>query len=199
MGALKTSPDVGVVVVENARIYGANTQIASGFLERFATDPEPMLFSTGTGKPIRRTNDIVLAISTNHGLVSDDLMNRALPIHLDPVGNVADRQSPIGNPKLEYLPTHREKIAAELRGMIQRWQEVGMPLDKNVRHPSTPWAQTIGGILQVNGYGDFLGNYNQCKTADDPLRQGLAILAQLNETSGCVLPSGPRWPAGSVS
>ncbi len=35
---------------------------------------------------------------------------------------------------------------------------------------------TVGGILMVNGFRDFLANYAERKTADDPLRQGLAIL-----------------------
>jgi hypothetical protein len=103
-------------------------------------------------------------------------MNRALPIHLNPLGNVADRQSPIGNPKLEFIPTHREDIAAEARGMIERWKAEGSPLDEDVRHPFSMWAKTVGGILKVNGFTDFLANYGHRKTADDPLREGLGIL-----------------------
>jgi len=34
----------------------------------------------------------------------------------------------------------------------------------------------VGGILRVNGFQDFLGNYGVRKTVDDPLRQGLGIL-----------------------
>ena len=79
VGALKSNPDVGVVVIENARLDRRDRFIASAFLERFATDPEPFLFSTGTGLPVRSRNDIVLAISTNFGSVSEDLMNRGLP------------------------------------------------------------------------------------------------------------------------
>lgn len=176
VGAVKSNPDVGVVVIENARLDRGDKFLASAFLERFATDPEPLLFSTGTGPPVRRRNDLVLAISTNFGSVSEDLLNRGLPIHLNPVGNVADRVSPIGNPRLEYLPANRGRIAAELRGMVERWKAEGQPLDENVRHPFSLWAKTIGGILRVNGFRDFLGNYGVRKTVDDPLRQGLGIL-----------------------
>lgn len=176
VGAVKTVPDVGVIAVENARLGGRNGQIASAYLERFATDPEPFLFSTGTGKPTRRANDIVIAISTNYGLMSEDLLNRGLPIHMTPKGNVADRVSPIGNPRFEYLPQHCEEIAAELRGMIEAWKEAGMPPDMDAKHSSSAWAQTVGGILLANGYSDFLANYEERKTADDPVRDGLAIL-----------------------
>ena len=92
------------------------------------------------------------------------------------MGNIADRVSPIGNPKLEYLPAHCEQIEAEFRGMIERWKEKGRPLDQTIRHPFTDWARTVGGILMVNGFADFLANYSQRRTADDPLRRGLGIL-----------------------
>ena len=183
VGALKSNPDVGAVVIENARLDRRDRFIASAFLERFATDPEPLLFSTGTGPPVRRRNDLVLAISTNFGSVSEDLMNRSLPIHLNPVGNVADRVSPIGNPRLEYLPANRERIAAELRGMVERWKAAGRPLDLDARHPFSVWSRIVGGILLVNGFRGFLGNYGTRKTVDDPLRHGLGILgAQAPDT-----------------
>ncbi len=137
VGAVKHDPDVGLVDVENARLQRGQTQIRSGFLERFITDPRPLLFATGTGAPARRRNEVVVAITTNFGTVSGDLMNRGLPIHLDPVGDVAARVSPIGNPKLEFLPGHRDRIEAELRGMVERWKAAGRPLDTKVRHPFT--------------------------------------------------------------
>ena len=107
VGATKTAPDVGMVVVENARLDRRDKFIASAFLERFATDPEPLLFSTGTGQPVRRRNDLVLAISTNFGTASEDILNRSLPIHLHPKGDIQDRHPRIGNPKLEFLPAQQ--------------------------------------------------------------------------------------------
>ena len=141
VGTMNHSPDTVVLNVENARLGSKQQYIASGFLERFITDAEPTLFSTGTGGPVRRKNNLVVAISTNYGMLSTDLLNRSLPIHLDPVGNVADRKSPIGNPKLEFLPANRARIEAELRGMIQRWIDAGKPLNNKVHHSFGQWAK----------------------------------------------------------
>ncbi len=168
--------DLGVINIENARLTGRDMRIESSFLERFLTDPEPVIFSTGTGDPSRRKNNLVLAASTNFGKISEDLMNRALPVHLEPVGDVARRVSPIGNPKLKFLPENRQRIEAELRGMIERWKDAGQPLDHAVQHPFTAWARTVGGILQVAGFTDFLANYSFRKTEDDPLRHALGLL-----------------------
>ena len=49
VGAVKHDPDVGLIDVENARLQRGQKEIRSAFLERFLTDPEPLLFSTGTG------------------------------------------------------------------------------------------------------------------------------------------------------
>jgi hypothetical protein len=174
--SLKQEPDLALIDVENARLEGDQKEIASAFLERLLTDREPSLYSPGTGPPVRRANDFIVAISTNHGSVPDDLMNRGLPIHLNPVGDVAGRVSPIGNPKLEYLPAHRDRIEAELRGMVERWKREDCPLDGTVKHPFGLWAQTIGGILMVNRFTEFLANYGTRKTALDPVRQGLGLL-----------------------
>ena len=103
-------------------------------------------------------------------------MNRNLPSRLNSVGDVARRRSPIGNPRHEYLPANKGQIAAELRGMVERWKAAGKPLDEAVRHPFSQWAKVIGGILKANGFADFLANYSMRKTLDDPLRQALGLL-----------------------
>ena len=152
VGALKHSPQTGVVVLENARLEKQARFLASAFVERFITDPEPFLFSTGTGSPTRRANNYLVALSSNHGAVSEDLLNRGLPIRLKPIGNIADRVSPIGNPKLEFLPANRVRIEAELRGMIEKWKAAGRPLDTTVsadaaevRSPRTVFVPGLGG------------------------------------------------------
>jgi hypothetical protein len=168
--------DLGVVNVENVRLDEGRTFVRSAFLERLLTDPRPVFFTTGTGDPTPRKNDIIVAMSTNHALISEDLLNRALRIALNPVGDVASRKSPIGNPRLEYLPANRERIEAELRGMVEHWKAAGMPLDESAKHPFSAWARTIGGILKVNGFQDFLGNDVQRRTEDDPVREALGLL-----------------------
>jgi hypothetical protein len=174
------NPEIGMMVLDNVRLDSAGGRgrfIRSAFLESFLTSPEIHLASPGAGQPVSLRNRFVMAITTNDGMLSADLLNRALPIHLAPKGNVQSRQSPIGNPKLKFPPENQERIEAELRGMIERWKSSGRPLDENAKHPMTPWAQTIGGILKVNGFTDFLANYEARRTQDDPMREALAILA----------------------
>jgi len=175
---IKAMPEIGLVLFDNVRLdsAGKGKFIRSGFLESFVTSPEVTMASPSAGELVALENTFVAVLNTNDGALSTDLMNRALTICLSPIGNIQDRASPIGNPKLEYLPQNCERIEAELRGMIERWKQSGQPLDETVRHPMTPWARTIGGILQVNGFKDFLANLGSRKTADDPIREALAII-----------------------
>jgi hypothetical protein len=175
---VKADPDIGVVVLDNVRLdsAGGGRFIRSAFIESFVTSAELILASPGAGDALRLAKKCVVVVNTNDGSLSTDLLNRSLPIHLAPRGGVQDRRTPIGNPKLEFLPRNRGRIEAELRGMIERWRLVGGPLDESVRHSMTPWARTIGGILRVSGFEDFLANQNARKATDEPIRRAIGIL-----------------------
>jgi hypothetical protein len=178
---VKADPEIRMVLFDNVRLDSAgvkNRFIRSGFVESFVTNEKVTLASPGDGDPIKLVNKYVVVINTNEGNLSPDLLNRALPIHLAPTGNLHDRVSPIGNPKLDFLPQNAQQIEAEILGMIQRWLAAGRPLDETVRYPMTPWAKTVGGILKVNGFTDFLANFAIRQTADNPIRQALGILAE---------------------
>jgi hypothetical protein len=176
---VKADPDVGILLLDNARLDSAGGRakhIRSAFLESFVTSSELTLASPGAGEAIRLANKYVVVINTNDGSLSTDLHNRSLPIHLAPRGSVQDRRSPIGNPKLEFLPQNRGRIAAEFRGMIERWRVAGCPLDEAVTHSMTPWARAVGGIVRYNGFTDFLANRDARKATDEPIRRAVGIL-----------------------
>ena len=188
---LQTDADIGVIVFDNVRLDSSGGRakcIRSAFLESFLTSSEVTLASPTAGDPLRLSNRFVVTLNSNEGTLSIDLMNRSLPIHLAPTSDVCEKQTVIGNPKLEFLPKFGRQIEAEFRGMIERWKAAGSPMDASVRHPMSNWARTVGGILKMNGFTDFLANYGTRKSADDPLREALAIL-------GAAQPDKPLRPA----
>jgi hypothetical protein len=183
---LLQKPEIGVISLDNVRSdsSGRGKFIRTAFLESFITNAELVVTSaTGRLQVLRTENKYVVILNTNEGALSIDLLNRCLPIRLQSTGNLLDRiaraKAMLGgmDVKNEWLPAHRDRIEAELWGMIDRWQEKGKPLDKDVHHPMRPWAQTVGGILRVNGFTDFLLNYNATGSAADRKREGLGILA----------------------
>ena len=100
VGAVTTNPDATVVVLENACAVGKGQIISSAFFERFATNSEPILFSTGTGPPLRVRNNYVLAISTNFGKIQGQPKSVAADSSPAPAGSgrrakIADWQSQV--------------------------------------------------------------------------------------------------------
>jgi hypothetical protein len=178
---LHLHPEIGVINIDNVRTdsSGRAKLIRSGFLESFITNAEIVLSSATSKTPLFTPNRFVVLLNTNEGALSIDLLNRSLPIRLTPTGDLTERiaRSSIGDPKHDYLPKQRCQIEAEMWGMIDRWIKEGKPLDKLVRHPMGVWAKTIGGILRVNGFTDFLANYSATRVAADPIREAISILA----------------------
>jgi hypothetical protein len=178
---LMLKPEIGIVSFDNVRTdsSGGRTKvIRSGYVESFVTSAEIVIGRATAHKAVWATNKFVVMLNSNEGSLSIDLLNRSLPIRLAPTGDVTQRRSPIGNPKLEYLPANRRQIESERWGMIHKWLKAGKPLDESVSHyPMGPWAKVIGGILMVNGFKDFLGNYSATRFAADPIREALGILA----------------------
>ncbi len=182
---LVQKPEIGVLSFDNVRTdsAGRTKTIRSAFLESFITNNEVVLSSASSrNRPLRMSNSFVVMLNTNEGSLSPDLLNRSLPIRLTPTGDLQDRVARTneklgGDIKNDWLPANQRKIEAEMLGMIELWLKKGKPLNEDIRHPMGPWAKTIGGILTVNGFSDFLANYGSTRATADPIREALGILA----------------------
>jgi hypothetical protein len=178
---LMQKPEVGIISFDNVRADSSGGRakiIRSGYVESFVTFSEIVIGRATAHKVVWAANKFVVMLNSNEGSLSIDLLNRSLPIRLAPTGDVTQRKSPIGNPKLEFLPANRSQIQAERWGMIDRWVRAGKPLDASVSHyPMGPWAKVIGGILLLNGFRDFLSNFTATRFVADPVREAIGILA----------------------
>jgi hypothetical protein len=161
---------------DNVRLDKRNRQICSVFIERFMTSNEVVLYTTGSGKPVPIFNNFVVGMSTNEGSVSEDLLNRSVRSKLSPKGNVAERVSPIGDPRWEYLPENRLSIQAELLGIVARWNSAGRQLATATKHTFKQWSQEVGGMLELAGFNSFLANHAEQRVANDPVRDLVAFL-----------------------
>lgn len=172
--------NIGILTIGNIRI--GSGAIESAFIERIVTAPKSIMQSSKRkGDGYGRNGDFVVLATANMGRFSTDLANRSLPIHLELHGDIADRKSEIGDPRHEFLPANMERIEAELCGLIENWKDAGRPLDNDVKHPMKEWARTIGGILKVNGFEDFLGNWQFQRSVNDTVRESLAIVANASK------------------
>ena len=93
---LLQKPEIGVINFDNVRTdsSGRGKIIRTGFVESFLTNSEIVLSSaTSRSKPLRTANKFVVLLNTNEGSLSIDLLNRSLPIRLNPTGDLSDRIS----------------------------------------------------------------------------------------------------------
>jgi hypothetical protein len=181
---LTERPEVGVICFDNVRLgsSGGGREIRTGLFERFITNSDVILSAAKLSSTLRTPNKYVVLLNTNEGLLSADLLNRSLHIGLTSAGDMEERLARAktrlgGDVKTEWLPENQHKLQAELWGMIAKWRREGKPLDEAVKYPMRPWAMTIGGILMVNGFTDFLGNYQATRAAVDPVREAVGYLA----------------------
>jgi hypothetical protein len=181
---LSERPDIGVIIFDNVRLgsSGGGTHIRSGLFESFITNSEFTLSSAKLSSTFRSPNKYVVILNTNEGVMSADFLNRSLHIGLNSSGDMEERLTRArehlgGDVKTEWLPANQTKIQAELWGMVDKWLKEGKPLDETVKYPMAPWAKTIGGILMVNGFADFLGNYKATRAAVDLVREAIGYLA----------------------
>jgi len=162
-----------VIIIDNIRVAGR--EVASTVLERSITDSHLSFRRLGGNETIERPNDVVFLLTMNEGQVSTDLMTRVVTAELFYEGDPRRRRSEIGDPE-DYFTTHREILIAELLGMVTRWREADHPIAQ-IDHRFRQWAQEVGGILEVNGFADFLKNAERSAAENDPVLFGMTALA----------------------
>ena len=181
---LAERPEIGTIIFDNVRLgsSGGGTHIRSGLFESFITNSEFILSAAKLSTTFRSLNKYVVILNTNEGVMSADFLNRSLHIGLHSTGDMEERLARAreklgGDVKTEWLPANQRSIQAELWGMVDKWLREGKPLAEKVKYPMAPWAKTIGGILAVNGFADFLGNYKTTRAAVDLVREAIGYLA----------------------
>ena len=144
-----------VLVFDNAKNRGG-LEISSPFLEANSVSPSVALRILGKSTNYSQPNDLLWFITMNQTRVSPDLASRGMPIRLFYEGNPALRMFDGPSP-LDYAVDHRGEILGELFGLVNHWKSQGRPLGGHP-HRCTHWSQIIGGILEVCGFPEFLGN-----------------------------------------
>jgi len=143
------------IILDNAKGYSASSEV----LESLITSEVMSFRPLGRTEPYERENDVIFCITANGLRLSDDLRRRCVPVELEYQGNVHQVKYPI--PDLEnYIRNYHKEIVGELAGMVIKWIEQGKPIPSDhAKHSVGPeWAQTIDGILRVNGHEGFLTN-----------------------------------------
>jgi hypothetical protein len=173
-----------ILLIDNAK-QSSGTAISSPVIEANSMAADIALRILGVSENFVRPNDVIWGLTMNQTKVSPDLMSRGLPIRLSYEGPPEARVF-TGPEPITFCRQHRLDILAELAGLVVRWNQVGRPEGKR-SHRCHHWAMVIGGILEANGFSDFLGNYEEASGAFNLELEELTLLVE--ET--VAQPNGP--------
>jgi hypothetical protein len=168
------------VVIDNAKVK-AEGALNSPVLEANSMAPEVSLRILGKSENYIRPNDLIWSVTMNNTRASPDLVSRGLPI----------RQHYEGDPKkrrfrcdpIRYAREHRQEILGELVGMVVRWTQQGRP-EGHQDHRLTEWSRINGGVLNVNGFPEFLTNQDDAASQFNTGLDELAALAEAAVSEG---------------
>jgi hypothetical protein len=169
-------------------------RVESALIEANSLAPQLSFRILGQSGTISRPNTFLWVITSNQASATEDLISRGLPIRLRYEGD--PRQRTFDDNLLAYVRRERLPLLGELVGMVLRWKQNGMPRGA-VKHRCGPWAEIVGGILQVAGLNEFLGNVEEAEAAMDEGLVGLTSLAEhvLNQARNelfCATGSDPQ-------
>ncbi len=165
------------VIVDNAKGDKRNDGvISSSCLEKNVTEPVVTFRLLGKSELIAVENSIMFMLTANSPKISPDLVTRSVTINLQYEGNPERRQFKFD--PCAYMQANRELVLSELVGMVTRWLQAGAPRTFSDCLRFREWKQIMGGVLQVNGFTDFLGNRDDAASMD-PIAVDFAELVKV--------------------
>ncbi|NUQ35811.1 MAG: hypothetical protein HUU29_12825 [Planctomycetaceae bacterium] len=144
-----------VLAVDNAKPDGSGL-ISSQAFERMSSARYVVTRLLGYSQLIERPNDILWILTANSPRLSTDLVERSVFIQLEFNGDPSTRRFKYDDLFARALAV-RSEVRGETIGMVENWKAKGCPLS-SVTHRYGTWAKLVGGILEANGYKDFLAN-----------------------------------------
>ena len=164
-----------VLLIDNAKVVGGGA-VSSPTVESATTAPEISLRILGTSSLYSRPNDVLWMVTMNDTRTSPDLVSRGVAIQMYFEGDPRNRTFACPDP-VRYAREHRLAILGELAGMVVRWNQAGRP-DGLRPHRCREWGTVVGGILELAGLPEFLGNADEAAASFDVALEELAALAE---------------------
>jgi len=114
-------------------------------------------------------NTLILFGSGNNTRCTGEVAKRIVPIFLRPFDDhPEDRSNFVHTDIFSYVRSKRRRLLSILLGMVEKWKREGCPGTDRRLGGFEPWAATIGGILKLHGFHQWLGNYRSwIRSADE--------------------------------
>jgi len=164
-----------IVLIDNGKTANGSA-VSSAALESNSMSPVMTFRILGKSEVIIRPNNLVWMMTMNSTRVSPDLLSRGVPIRMAYEGRPEHRQFPGPDP-IRCARENRIALLGELAGLVIKWNQAGRPSGA-ASHRCHEWAHTIGGILEVAGFPEFLANYAEAASSFNLQLQMAAALVE---------------------
>jgi hypothetical protein len=168
------------VIIDNAKV--TQGVVHSPFLEANTVAPQISLRILGTTNNYVRPNDCLWYLTMNGTQISSDLVSRSVAIRFKHEGDPGGRDYGGRNP-IRYALTHRQAILSELATMVVYWNTQERPCSGHP-HRMPHWSRVVGGVLEANGFPEFLQNQQEAAAEFNAELEQLAAIAEQCVKSG---------------
>jgi len=187
---------LGSMVMAGARSLifdNAKRKIEGAALEALATSSYLQGRRLGGNKTFEMENNLMVMITANSVEVSTDMARRSLFVQLElKEANVQGRKfEKLINPEYLGRPEVRFAILSALWSLIVAWDQAGRPAGSGSLASFEVWTRTIGGIVELAGFGDPVRRLESDDIGDPDANDMNALVAAM--TAG-VYKDGVAYP-----
>jgi hypothetical protein len=131
----------------------------------------------GSSQMVELPNTLTLLATGNNVKSTGEIAKRCVPIILQPQTDAPERRTDFVHPDLDgYVRRQRRAALACLIGAVELWKRAGQPAGDIPMGGFEHWARTVGGVLKVLGYDQWLGNVRRWVRDADPRGEDLRLL-----------------------
>jgi hypothetical protein len=131
----------------------------------------------GATRIIDVANSLSIVATGNNVRCSGEIAKRTVPIRLQPSNDRPEERTDFQHPHFfEFVLANRCRVLGCLLGAIELWKAAGKPRGTIPLGGFDEWASTIGGIMSVLGFDQWLTNAREWRASSDTRRSDLEAL-----------------------
>ena len=123
----------------------------------------------GHSRNVTLANRLTLVGTGNNVAASGEIAKRIVPICLQPIDARPEARTDFLHPDIRaHVRAQRKLVLRCLLGLVENWRAAGRPRHGNRLGGFESWSETIGGILQANGFVEWRANEKDWRAMADP-------------------------------
>ena len=134
----------------------------------------------GYSRNVSLPNNLTIVGTGNNVQASGEIAKRIVPIMIEPASANPEARTDFQHPDIRvYVRKQRRTVLECLLGLVENWLAAGQPKNTNRLGGFENWAETVGGILQVNGLRAWRSNEGEWRKIANPRGSEMETFVEL--------------------